>query len=224
METALFIIELIGIISFAAAGAMIAIDKETDIFGVVFISLITCFGGGLLRDLIRHDGLPRCFSMYPQLIACVATALLVFVLASVFKRHYISDRAAVDKINNILDALGLGIFVAAGVQISMGDGALVAIVLGMITAVGGSLTRDVILGGIPFILTKRVYAVAALVGSIIYYLIAAVLMKGSEANHVVATIVCTVVIFVIRMLATVFKLDLPRAIDFSEFNGNKDEK
>lgn len=221
METALFIIELIGIISFAAAGAMVAVDNETDLFGVVFISVITCFGGGLLRDLIRHDGLPRCFTMYPQLIACVLTALAVFAIAAIFKRKYIKERELVNRINNILDALGLGIFVSAGVQISINDGALVAIVLGMITAVGGSLTRDVILGGIPFILKKRVYAVATLIGSVVYYLIAAVFMQGSEANHVVATLVSTAVIFTIRMLATVFRLDLPRAINFSEIESDK---
>lgn len=221
MDTVLFIIELIGIISFAAAGAMVAVDNETDLFGVVFISVITCFGGGLLRDLIRHDGLPRCFTMYPQLIACVLTALAVFAIAAIFKRKYIKERELVNRINNILDALGLGIFVSAGVQISINDGALVAIVLGMITAVGGSLTRDVILGGIPFILKKRVYAVATLIGSVVYYLIAAVFMQGSEANHVVATLVSTAVIFTIRMLATVFRLDLPRAINFSEMESDK---
>ncbi|MBQ1260632.1 MAG: TRIC cation channel family protein [Clostridia bacterium] len=221
MDTVLFIIELIGIISFAAAGAMVAVDNETDLFGVVFISVITCFGGGLLRDLIRHDGLPRCFTMYPQLIACVLTALAVFAIAAIFKRKYIKERELVNRINNILDALGLGIFVSAGVQISINDGALVAIVLGMITAVGGSLTRDVILGGIPFILKKRVYAVATLIGSVAYYLIAAVFMQGSEANHVVATLVSTAVIFTIRMLATVFRLDLPRAINFSEIESDK---
>ena len=91
----------------------------------------------------------------------------------------------------------------------------------MITAVGGSLTRDVILGGIPFILKKRVYAVATLIGSVVYYLIAAVFMQGSEANHVVATLVSTAVIFTIRMLATVFRLDLPRAINFSEMESDK---
>ena len=159
--------------------------------------------------------------MYPQLIACVLTAFAVFAIAAIFKRKYIKERELVNRINNILDALGLGIFVSAGVQISINDGALVAIVLGMITAVGGSLTRDVILGGIPFILKKRVYAVATLIGSVAYYLIAAVFMQGSEANHVVATLVSTAVIFTIRMLATVFRLDLPRAINFSEIESDK---
>ena len=62
MEQALEIINIVGIISFAAAGAMIAIDKETDCFGVLLLSLITCFGGGVLRDVMVGAGLPAFFS------------------------------------------------------------------------------------------------------------------------------------------------------------------
>ena len=62
METALEIINIIGIISFAAAGAMVAIDKETDCFGVVLLSIITCFGGGVLRDMMVGSGLPAFFA------------------------------------------------------------------------------------------------------------------------------------------------------------------
>ena len=55
METLLFVIEILGVISFAAAGAMVAIDKETDLFGVVILSVVTCFGGGLTRDIILSE-------------------------------------------------------------------------------------------------------------------------------------------------------------------------
>ena len=63
MDTILFIIHLIGIISFSAAGALIAIDKETDFFGVIFLSVITCFGGGLIRndDFINEGLRPEVF-------------------------------------------------------------------------------------------------------------------------------------------------------------------
>ena len=52
MSTLITILNIIGVISFAAAGAMVAIDKETDIFGVLFLSVTTCFGGGMVRDII----------------------------------------------------------------------------------------------------------------------------------------------------------------------------
>ena len=68
----------------------------------------------------------------------------------------------------------------------------------------------------PFILRKRIYALATLIGSAVYYLIAAVIMPGNESASVVATIACTAVIFTIRMCATAFKWNMPKAIKFSE--------
>ena len=85
------VIVIIGIVSFAAAGAMVAIDKETDAFGVVFLSLITCFGGGLLRDCIFSDELPIFFTLYLEISIAVATAITVFVIATVQKRWYVRE-------------------------------------------------------------------------------------------------------------------------------------
>ena len=113
METVLYIIELIGVISFSAAGAMIAIDKETDMLGVLILSLVTCFGGGLTRDVILTDRLPALFSMHVELIICVSTSFLIFLSAAMFKREYVAEEETVNKINNVLDALGIGIFAAA---------------------------------------------------------------------------------------------------------------
>ena len=61
MSVLIEILNIIGVISFAAAGAMVAIDKETDIFGVLFLSVTTCFGGGILRDTMVNEGLPHFF-------------------------------------------------------------------------------------------------------------------------------------------------------------------
>ena len=119
METLLLIINYIGIISFAAAGAMIAIDHETDLFGVVLLSVITCFGGGMLRDVIAGQAIGRTIpafftDMNADIVICIVTTLAVFVIAALFKKKYIEKEAAVDRINNVLDALGIGVFAAAG--------------------------------------------------------------------------------------------------------------
>ena len=119
METLLLIINYVGIVSFAAAGAMIAIDHETDLFGVVLLSLLTCFGGGMLRDVIAGQSigreLPAFFTdMTVEIVICLVTTVVVFILAAVFKKKYVEKEAAVDKINNVLDALGIGVFAAAG--------------------------------------------------------------------------------------------------------------
>ena len=229
MELVLDIINIIGIISFAAAGAMIAIDKETDLFGVVFLSVITCFGGGIMRDLLVGDAIGRSIPVFftelkMEIIVCVLTAFVVFLIAFVMKDRYIKEEETVGKINNVLDALGLGVFASVGTAAYMSLGPFIAILMGAISSFGGSLLRDVILRDIPFVLRKRVYAVAALVGSAVYYLVACVFMQGMRSADVVGTIVCIIVIFTIRMCATVFRWNIPKAIDFSKINSKKEEE
>ena len=225
METLLDIINIIGIISFAAAGAMVAIDKETDCFGVVLLSLITCFGGGVLRDVMVGQKIGRTMPIFfegveMEIIVCVCTALTVFLLALIFKERYVKEEATVDKINNVLDALGLGVFASVGTAAYASVSPFVAITMGLISAVGGSMIRDVILNEIPRVLRKRVYAVACIIGSAVYYVISALVMPGNPSADVVATVACMAVIFTIRMCATAFRWNIPKAIDFTKIKGN----
>ncbi len=225
METLLDIINIIGIISFAAAGAMVAIDKETDCFGVVLLSLITCFGGGVLRDVMVGQKIGRTMPVFfegveMEIIVCVCTALTVFLLALIFKERYVKEEATVDKINNVLDALGLGVFASVGTAAYASVSPFVAITMGLISAVGGSMIRDVILNEIPRVLRKRVYAVACIIGSAVYYVISALVMPGNPSADVVATVACMAVIFTIRMCATAFRWNIPKAIDFTKIKGD----
>ena len=108
MELVLDIINFVGIISFSAAGAMVAIDKETDFFGVIFLSIITCFGGGMIRDMIAGQTIgreiPVVFTdMKMEIIVCILTALAVFFIAMILKEKYVREEATVEKINNILE-------------------------------------------------------------------------------------------------------------------------
>jgi uncharacterized membrane protein YeiH len=191
---------------------------------VLLLSLITCFGGGVLRDMMVGSGLPAFFSgaLVMEIIVCILTALAVFLIAFLFKEKYVKEEETVDKINNILDALGLGIFASAGTIAYIAEGPFVAISMGLISSVGGSMIRDVILNQIPRVLRKRVYAVACIIGSAVYY-ITYEMMKDSESAQVVATIACTVVIFAIRMCATIFRWNIPKAIDFSKMKDSKKE-
>ena len=221
LDIILDVINIVGIISFAAAGAMISIDKETDLFGVIFLSLMTCFGGGILRDMIAGHEIGRMLPAFftelkMEIIVCVCTAFSVFWLAFLLKEKYVREEATVEKINNVLDALGLGVFAAVGTGAYVSLGPFVAITMGFISSVGGSIIRDVILRDIPLILRKRVYAVASILGSTVYYLIFDVFMKGMKTADVVATLSCMAVIFTIRMCATVFRWNMPRAIDFEK--------
>ena len=94
------IIEYLGIIAFSVSGAMIAIDKETDLFGVVFLAVITSFGGGITRDLLIGNIMPVFFESYVKVGVAVASAIAVYIIASVFKKGYVNNEALISKINN----------------------------------------------------------------------------------------------------------------------------
>ena len=233
LDTILLAIEIVGVISFAVAGAVVAIDKETDIFGVVFLALMTCFGGGIIRDITIGRNPPAFFrELTSQVAIGTAVALLVFILARVFKRQYVKREQQVLDVNNYIDALAIGIYSVSGVQICLdffaakgqSAGFLLCAVLGMLTAVGGGLMRDIILRDIPFILRKRVYALAALTGASLYYLLVAVLFPNDKVLEIVSQLVCITLVFVIRVLATKLKWNLPKAIKFAEMADEKDEK
>ena len=233
LDTVLLAIEIVGVIYFAVAGAIVAIDKETDIFGVVFLALMTCFGGGIIRDITIGRHPPAFFrELTYQAVIGFVTAILVFLLARLFKRHYMKDMQKVLEINNYIDALAIGIYSVSGVRIcldffaSSGEraGFLLCVTLGMMTAVGGGMIRDLILRDIPFILRKRVYALAALVGASIYYLLVVVIFPNDRLLEIISQLLCIAVVFVIRVLATKLKWNLPKAIIFSEMQDENTEK
>ena len=233
IDSILLSIEIIGVISFAVAGAIVAIDKETDLFGVVFLSLMTCFGGGIIRDITIGRNPPAFFrELSYQVAIATAVALAVFILASVFKRQYVKREELVTSVNNYIDALAIGIFSVSGVGTCLdffasrgqSAGFLLCAVLGMMSAVGGGMIRDLILRDIPFILRKRVYALAALIGASLYYLLAAVIFVNNEVMQVISEVFCICIVVLIRVLATRRKWNLPKAIRFSEIKEDEEKQ
>ena len=233
LDTILLAIEIVGVISFAVAGSIVAIDKETDLFGVVFLALMTCFGGGIIRDITIGRNPPAFFRGLTYQVAIGAcVALLVFMLARIFKKQYVRRAKLVLDINNYIDALAIGIYSVSGVKLCLdffgqkGEraGFLLCAVLGMMTAVGGGMIRDLILRDIPFILRKRVYALAALTGASLYYLLVAVIFPNDKVLEIVSQIVCIAIVFVIRVLATKLKWNLPKAIIFAQMKEEEQDK
>ena len=206
-----FILEIIGTISFAVSGAMVAIKKKVDIFGVLFLGIITAFGGGLTRDVILNNTPPAMFRNTTYLVFATIASLLVYLTASLFKDKYIQNELLIDTINNIFDAIGLGAFSVIGAQVTLqlykDAGTFLIIVMGMITGVGGGILRDLFVREIPFVLNKRVYAVASILGATTYYILHSLTFSW------LAMIVGVFVTFSIRMLSTVFKWNLPKAIE-----------
>jgi uncharacterized membrane protein YeiH len=208
-ELIYFIVEILGTIAFATSGAMVAINKKVDIFGVLVLSAITALGGGCIRDVLIGSLPPRMFSDYRYVIAATVVALFVFVVAYIFRDLYEKGQKTVDSVNNYIDAIGLGIFTVTGVQVAIESGyksnAILAICLGVITGIGGGVLRDVMLGEIPFVLKKRIYALASIAGGVTYYS-----LSFTSLGRTKSIIIAVTVTFVIRLLATIFKLNLPK--------------
>ncbi len=222
MQTFFFILETVGIVAFSVSGTLAAIDNEADIFGCIFLSLITSFGGGMIRDLLI-DRTPSFFTSYFHIACACITCLTVFIIAAIFKKQYIKNEWIVDNINNYFDAIGLGIFSVTGAKICIDSGfdsALVAVSLGMITSFGGGMIRDLCLRKIPFVLNKRVYAVASMTGALVFCL----LFKYTSAPEYISLLCGFVLVFVIRVLATIFKLNMPKAIIFQKEQKSEDAR
>lgn len=211
-----FIFEMVGTVSFAVAGAMVAIKKKVDVFGVLVLSAVTALGGGIVRDILIGYLPPRMFSDYRYVLAAVVSALIVFIVAYVFRNQFARSYNVVDGVNNIFDAIGLGIFTVTGARVAIDSGftrnGILVVCLAVITGVGGGIIRDVMLKEIPFVLTKRIYAIASICGGTAYHLLVV-----NSVDKKLAAVISVAIVFVIRVLATVLKLDLPRV----KFDENK---
>jgi len=202
-------LEFIGIAAFAISGAMAAIDREADIFGVLFLAVITALGGGVLRDMMLGHFPPRMFASYAYILTAVICALAVFADAYVRQESYRRNQKKLDGIVNVFDALGLAVFTVSGMNIAIEAYGLanpiLPALLGMTTGVGGGMLRDVLTGRMPGVLYKRVYAVASLAGALVYY---ALLFFG--ADRLTGAVAAIALILVTRLLATRYKWNLPR--------------
>ena len=166
--------EAVGTAAFAVSGAMVAVDRGTDIFGVLLMAVFTALGGGTLRDVLIGYFPPRMFTNFHYVLLACLCALVVFVIARVYKERYVAREKMIEQINNVFDAVGLGVFAVSGARIGMeagfADNMFLTTFLGATTAIGGGMLRDVLLREMPFVLKKRVYAVAAILGALGYAL------------------------------------------------------
>ena len=202
-----FLIEIIGTIAFSISGAVLAIERNLDLFGVVFLGAVTAIGGGIIRDLLLGQIPPQAFLNYIYLLFAVLTALVVFVIAHWRARRGKSISFINDTVLNIFDAAGLGIFSVIGVQNTMnagfGDNAFFCVFLGLTTGVGGGMLRDVLSRSTPAVLRKHIYALASLAGALCYYLL-------QIYAPAVSILVSTLLVVVLRVLASHYRWTLPR--------------
>ncbi|MBR5528497.1 MAG: TRIC cation channel family protein [Clostridia bacterium] len=189
---------------------MTGIKYGLDMFGVVFLGGVTALGGGVTRDIMLGSFPPLMFRDYKYLITAVISSLAVFAAAYFFKDKYNEAKHEVDRINNIFDAAGLGLFTVVGTQTAIDagffDNAFFCIFLGVTTGVGGGILRDIIIQSTPMILKKHIYAIASLVGAVMFYTLC---YFGVE--YITSLFTSSCIVFVIRMLATKYKWNFPKA-------------
>lgn len=207
MDVVFFTVEILGTVAFAVSGAMTAIERNLDLFGVLFLGSVTAIGGGIIRDILLGHFPPRAFSNYIYLTIAVVTSLLVFLLTAYARRRNIAHRKRFDAVLNFFDAAGLGIFSVIGVQNTIGagfgDNAFFCVFLGMTTGIGGGMLRDMMSRQTPAVLCKQIYALASLGGSLCYYL----LRRYSRPGAIAATIL---LVITVRLLASHYQWKLPK--------------
>ncbi len=194
----LFIIDILGTISFAVSGAFLAMEKKLDPFGVLVLSFVTAIGGGTLRDVMIGN-LPVSWLTNSTATIVIFSSAVVTLFFGRYLKHFTTTLF-------LFDALGLGLFTIVGINLgiekdfSMG----VCITLGTITACFGGVVRDVLLNNIPLLFRKEIYALACIAGGIIYFLLRKTALDGD-----LVTILCILIIFTIRIVAVRYKLYLP---------------
>ena len=200
LETFVRILDLGGTFVFAISGAVAAINRRLDIFGILVLSFVAGNFGGITRDLLIGAVPPAALTDGRYLLVSVLAGLITFFLY-----------AGVDRLRTpvlLFDAVGLAFFAVAGAQkaITFGLSPVMAALLGMLTGIGGGMTRDVLLTEIPQVLRSDLYAVAALGGAAI-----AVIGDRLGLPYAVSALLGGVLCFGLRFMAIRHDWHLPIA-------------
>ncbi len=200
IETFVHVLDLLGTFVFAISGALAAVNRRLDIFGVLVLSFVAGNFGGITRDLMIGAVPPSALSDARYLLVSVLAGLITFFWS-----------AGIDRLRSpvlLFDAAGLSLFAVAGAQkaIDFGLDPVMAALLGMLSGIGGGMTRDVLLAEIPQVLRSDLYAVAALAG-------AAIVVAGDLAglSYEMSAPIGAALCFVLRFIAIRRGWHLPTA-------------
>lgn len=196
--TIFYALDIIGTGVFAISGALVAMNKRLDPFGVFIIAFATAVGGGTLRDVLIGRQ-PVVWMTETNYIFAIAIATLLAIL---FRNRlkYLSKSLF------LFDTIGLGIFTITGTEIGISSNfhPLIIIALGTMSASFGGVIRDILCNEIPVIFRKEIYATACIFGSIAY-----IALDTYNIDTNVKYIFTTLIVIVIRLVAVRFHLSLP---------------
>ena len=206
MDLVFFILEIIGTVAFALSGALTAMRKQMDLLGTIVLGMTTAVGGGIIRDLLIGNTPP--ISLVNPLHPLIALGVSVVAFLPFVQKLLSHTGHVYDVVFNVADAVGLGVFTVVGVNAGftiLGEPNLfTAVFLGVLTGVGGGVLRDIMAQTAPKIFVKGFYASASILGGI------ACAVAYLYWSKLASTIIGTVVVVALRVLAMTFKWDLPK--------------
>ena len=192
------VIEFLGTFAFAISGIRLASAKKFDLFGAFVVGLVTAVGGGTLRDIFLGVDI---FWMGNSFYLWCTLFALVFVI--IFHNYLVH-------LNNTFfafDTIGLALFVVVGAEksLSLGFDPWIAVAMGTITGSIGGVIRDVLINEIPLIFRKEIYALACVIGGVVFVSLHATNM----VNMVVIEVSTALVVIIVRYLAVKYQFSLP---------------
>lgn len=208
-ELFIFLLELVGTVAFASSGALVGIRKNMDIFGVNVLGITTAVGGGCIRDLILGIHPPKMFHNFSYVGTAILTSCILFLI--IYIRRELLESQFLEQYERAMmsfDAVGLGIFTVMGIRTAMeiisNGNTFLLIFVGVVTGIGGGMMRDIMSGTTPFVFVKHVYACAALIGAFSYIIL------YQFISDIAATLISSVIVVVVRLLAARYRWNLPR--------------
>ncbi|MDT7860912.1 MAG: trimeric intracellular cation channel family protein [Saccharolobus sp.] len=193
------ILNIIGVIAFTVSGSLKGINKGLDLFGVIILGMITSYAGGIIADILLGIFPPKILTEWNFLLLAILVSIFVFYF------HRIFEIKEFRRILLISDAIGLSTFSSLGASLAYSH-SMNVISVGLIAAIvgtGGGVMRDMLVNEIPLILTREIYATAALSGGLIYYF-------AYPYVHEMASFLSLVSVLIIRLLAIKYNLHLPK--------------
>ncbi|MGC9112095.1 trimeric intracellular cation channel family protein [Acidilobus sp.] len=200
MVSLLGLLNYIGIVSFSASGALKGVRKGLDIFGVAVLGLVTSYAGGIIAEVL--------LGMVPPLVLKDPFDLLMSIAVSigVFYFWRALQRPSTAKALFVADAIGLADFAVFGAYLatSRGLNVVAVAIIATLVGTGGGALRDVLVGEIPMVLRREIYATAAAAGGVVYYL-------AQELSKVYASAFGLATVLALRLVSYELGLELPRA-------------
>lgn len=199
MDYTLFnILDLLGTMAFAISGALAAMNRKLDLFGIFIIAFVTAVGGGTVRDVLIGNTPVMWMenTLYIYLIGVVS------ILAIIFRNKIYYLKTSLF----LFDTIGLGVFTITGVEAGLQNNLdpILCIALGAMTGTFGGVIRDILCNEIPVIFRREIYATASITGGLAF-----ILLLSVGLNQDIIYIVTSLIVISIRLVVVKYKISLP---------------